>query len=229
MAIKYIITTPLVKAKKTDIKQFINQFNDVDYQKIGKFITEGFEHLVFEYGTSQVIKIPKLIIGRENRRPNDLQKYNSLVKEYFPNFHCDTRIPVYEDSYCMLQPRLDSIVPVSTKNFEEIRPLFNQIIQQNRQMLKKERCSLDFLGFQGFVNSINSFILNLTDPILDNVVIITQNNKPNLRIVDLGLLEMHDSKADFYDQYLQIQTQIVFNASRYLMQQCFDCDIEKDK
>jgi len=137
-----------------------------DNKKIGKLISAGSEHIIFEYGDDKVIKfsIINILIGRNmgfNRANNELH----VCKKYFGDYILDTEILLSKNhrSVVEVQPKIKQrYLTINDMHSPSIRAQFMDIIQRYNELVSKENIELDLTGQAGLLKQrlSNIFILN---------------------------------------------------------------------
>ena len=149
-------------------------------KKIGKLISAGSEHVVFEYGDDSVIKfsIVNILIGVDKgyiRATNEL----SLCKQYFGDYILDTEILLSKNHRFVveIQPKIEKrYLTIKDMQNPLIRAQFKDIIQRYTKLVTKENIEIDLTGQAGLFKQR-----------LSNIFITNDNE---LKIIDTTLLNV---------------------------------------
>lgn len=168
---------------------------DLDSKLIGKLISnEGFEHAVYEYGSSQVIKIPKRNILKLFTSKNDPVSDLKIIKKWISNSNLPTTIIKKKDKkdklYVIVQEKID-IEYLSPNNLFKYSKELLILFEEVKKLQTKEKKSIDISGavatkktFKLYIKS--SFNREDKPPIhLSNIVINKDNNR--LFLIDYRL------------------------------------------
>jgi len=168
-----------------------------DSKKVGKLISAGSEHIIFEYENDKVIKysIVNFLIGI-NKGFNRANDEHNLCKKYFGDYILETEIFVSKNHRLVveIQPKIKQrYLTINDMKKPSIKVQFMDIIKRYNQLVKKENVEFDLTGQAGLFKQRLSNIF------------ITDNNK--LKIIDATLLNV--SKPFWLRMFLVIMRLIV--------------------
>jgi hypothetical protein len=124
-----------------------------DSEKIGKLISAGSEHIIFNYGDNKVIKfsIINFLIGKDMGIARETSEL-SLCKKYFKEYVLDTEILSSKNHRFIaeVQPKIkQQYLNIEDMNQPLIRNQFIEIIQIYNQLISDEKNEVDLTGQAG--------------------------------------------------------------------------------
>lgn len=165
--------------------------------KLGRFLTNGGHHFVYQYDEDKVIKIPKLnalnnLYGIFSYKT--ILKDINLVKHNFQEYLLDTEVlrsNKYKRKYVMVQKYLKNFEFVNQNNFRFVKDQLKEIAERNFKIIKTKKASLDYLGYTGFINTVLATLkYKRHTPDMSNLAVIKQEGKLKVKILDVNLFEL---------------------------------------
>ena len=166
-------------------------------KNIGRWRGSGAGHDVYEYGDTQVVKIPKIrwikerlsIITAEDAQ-NNLTIISTHFREY--SLHSCVYSSMKGSSYCLLQQKLESFENLTSAHLRANRHLaeqLNDILCRNKQLAENNGVSLDFLGKEGCIQTALSPVFFGT-PQMANLVVVGHGISAQIIIVDSNVFSL---------------------------------------
>jgi hypothetical protein len=139
-----------------------------DKGKVGRFFALGGEHLVYRYGSGQLIKLPfalRYFIDKKHHCANVRRGYD-LYQKYFKDSFLSTELTFYEDGeYVIIQKLLPArVLHKSDLKDGSVARDFGRLISISREMAEKERLVPDFFGgwrllFSGVMQTVGNILI----------------------------------------------------------------------
>ncbi|MBU2025249.1 MAG: hypothetical protein ABIC19_04715 [Patescibacteria group bacterium] len=170
-------------------------------QKIKKRLSVSGEHIVYEYGDSQVIKFPFGPIYKYNADDaiRKIKNEFQIIEKYFKDFIVPSHLHIFKKNqkktYCIIQKKVAGR-PLKPKDLAQgqLKSQFKKILEINRLMFETTKYTLEFFGVSGlFFHGLNRWMENIW--IIDkeinskNITISApENTEKELKIIDFGLV-----------------------------------------
>jgi len=160
-----------------------------DKKKIGKFIGWGGEHLVFNYGDSQVIKFSLHVWLAGKKAVEKKQKDYETGRKYFTPYLLPTEILIWAKGKraAEIQEKISCrFLKLADLKNDLIKKQFTDMMERYERMEKEIGAPFDLLGREGLFKFQPDFLSN---------VLITPEHK--LTLIDFTLLELKPSWFDW--------------------------------
>lgn len=155
---------------------------------IGRLVSRGKQHLVYTYQDDWVIKVPRQTWFMQLYgllTPETLQRDLFLLQQYFEPYLAATQILPHEDTYCILQQRIQGR-PIRAKESPSVREQLRLIWSANAELKREHGLFLDVFGFLGITTSSASLLTGgLISPRMTNMLVDESSNR--ILIVDTNL------------------------------------------
>lgn len=195
------------KLEKNEIKTLLAC--GLDPARVGTRIGRGWNSKVYHYSlpdTSDewVVKIPSRLPLSIRESVDEEKRNTDLVKRYFAGFTPESILKSDEsgENFCLLMRYIKG-EPLSKENLntEGVKEQFEQILEKNKQLVKEQKASLDFVGVFEFVKRKLPDRLQIGPVALPNLIVekvIVENNKGECKIwiVDTDLLYFGTEKVE---------------------------------
>jgi hypothetical protein len=163
----------------------------LDPHKVGRLITKGGQHAIYEFGSGEVVKVPRFDVVHVLFGVQDfsgIQAEIDTLKSYFPEHMLDTAVypSVSSVFYCIVQEKLDEFYYLDMENQQYFQEELSELVQRNEQLVQEKSMSLDWFGSHGMMQSLSRSISGLRVDLTMHNLVITANNK--IRIMDTNLL-----------------------------------------
>lgn len=169
----------------------------LDPQKVERWRGSGAGHDVYEYGDTQVIKIPKIrwikerlsIITAEDAQQS-LQVIHAHFREY--SLHASIHPSSKGSSYCILQQKLNTFENLTSAHLRSSKHLasqLNDILCRNKKLSEENGMALDFLGKEGCIQTALSSVFVGT-PQMANLVVVGHGESARIIIVDSNMFSI---------------------------------------
>lgn len=172
----------------------------IDVDKVGNFIDKGVHHRVYEFGKTNVIKIPKRRFNFLYSKKTDLLLDYQLLIKYFKNLVVPIKVISSKDKtkHCIIQKRIKHFKLLTPESMSLVEDQFVEILKQNLKLFKSKQYCLDFLGGEGFISCLTSLYTTQL-PYSSNMVIVKIKNKYKLVLIDSEILRINFRHKSFYD------------------------------
>lgn len=188
----------------------------------------GLTHIVFDYqppGTEEkVVKIPRAVSTgfMSTGYQADLENIK-LTQKYFGPYAVDTqvRMDTATGKYLYVQDKVDGKPITSLTESQTVRAQIADLARLNREMLRQQNVSMDFLGVPGFLSLLRhqfwSIISKKSHFELSNIM---ENTEGKLKLIDIGLLRFKNVPLQ-----QRLISHLGFFANRMIMRLYFGVDI----
>lgn len=172
----------------------------IDPTKVGRKLSEGLQHFVYEYGKNEVVKVPRfdvvnLIYGVLN--PVDVEKDRKLIEKHFKKYLIKTKVYSSKDNelYCIVQERVRNKLNINSQNIHLVMEQFNDIYTRNKKLEESSGYSLDLWGKSGILRSVKKSIRKTNVFIEMTNLVIEKDELSNYRakIIDTNLFRIRIS------------------------------------
>lgn len=163
----------------------------LDPSNVGSWLGAGAGHDVYEYGSVQVVKIPKIRWIKERLSiitAQDALGSLRMIERHFREYSLRSSVhpSIRGSSYCILQQRLERFENLTSAHLRSSKHLtiqLNDIIRRNKRLTECSGVSLDFLGKEGCIQTALSSIFFGT-PQMSNLVVVGHGMSARIFIVD---------------------------------------------
>lgn len=193
-------------------RQFLEEF-PVNQQKLGRMLSKGKQHYVYEYGSSQVVKIPRTSIYNKAYGmidPSIIKLDLELLQTYCSSFIPKTKIYVQGKKYVIVQDIIAKHSFVTTATIDQVRPQLTELLLQGSVLYRDKGLFLDIFGYQGMSQSLLALLQwNKTRALLTNVIIdFSSPTNPKLYLVDTNLssIPQKNHPANWFHRSVDIGT-----------------------
>lgn len=189
---------------------YLSDIDYINHDCVGDLIGEGAGRRVYAYNgvadQEQVLKVPKYGVLRPTS-PDHIQRKIDLLTTFFPNHFLGCRLMTNNNRtrYCLLQPRLRHFEYLTSSVIEKCNGEFGHLVSINRDLIRNQGLSLDFLGSEGIFSclSLEREREGLSVAVMTNVVLDeTQPQGRRLKILDIGIyrLDYRHRAKNLYDR-----------------------------
>ena len=213
------------------INNYLKQFSQINPLDVGPYINEGGQHYVFRYQEDKVIKVPKRSILMRLYglyKPADLKNSDTNLNEIFNGYFLDIQVLASDNRrhYVIIQKYLKNALPLTLKNFQNVKDQFLAIVKYNHELIKLHKQALDFISFRGFFSTLLGTILRQKyRAVMENLLVYSENGKPALKLVDANLLELKPRMTKRLNPLHWLVDQFFYWSSKILIIDNFGVDI----
>lgn len=197
----------------------------ISTKHIGKMISKGKQHFVYEYGKNQVVKIPRRSVYNRLYGILDVDVIKAdleLLFKYCKPFIPNTEIFEKDDAYIIIQDKIAKPSFVTQSRIQNITPELLTLIHSGKNLYKNHGVFLDIFGYQGMTQSLIALLqLNKTRALMTNILIDYSHDKPKLFLVDTNLSSVPQKThpANFFHKSIDILT---ISLTKFLTSWAFD-------
>ena len=169
--------------------------------KVSSWCGAGAGHDVYEYGETQVVKIPKIRWIKEKLSiitAEDAKRSLRIIETHFREFSLRSSVHASAkgNSYCILQQKLDKFENLTSAHLRSNKRLadqLNDILRRNKQLAEQKGAAIDFLGREGCVQMLLSSVFFGT-PQMANLVVVGHGPSAQIFIVDSNTFSLKRRK-----------------------------------
>ena len=185
----------------------------IDRTKIGERVGAGLQHIVYAYGDAEVIKLPRawmrFAVSYEQKK-----KRMEIVREYFAEYMLETKVYLYNDSYCYIQKR------VFEPDFLRLREIgggtITDLLRRDKEIRKRYRMSIDFVGSQALVNFVRGLFSG--GPMQTGNIVMDPNAPHGMYLMDDDLMKASPFCIEHPREVLYVfLSYLMFLANRFLI------------
>ena len=208
---------------------YLRTFPGVDVNLVGDSLGRGMGHIVYEYGLKEVVKVP---LRRSFHKPPEasLKEWElGVVNSFFPGNAVATEVLKSNDHpyYLLIQERLNKFENISPDNIGEVGTDIGDIITENRELLRTQGVSLDFLGKEGMTRCVQAEVSRRIKPEISNLVISKDHGIPHIAIPDFSILRLREGSypSTLQGKQSRLIATVTFALNRRLINRHFGVEI----